>query len=1046
MAKYFQKPENALKRALECEKVGKPGLALDTLHDLLTSRKHKQWTNVHEDIMHKFLDLCMELKRGFDAKDGLHQFKNIAGTTALSSFEKIIKYYLDTAEAKVAEAWQASKPSNDTDAAAKDDQLEVGVEDLEEAETPETILLAAVSAEDDQDRANRVLLTPWLKYLWEAYRTVLDLLRNNNKMEHLYHGTARQAFKFCLKYDRRQEFRRLCSMLSNHLQQLVNPKFVKNAATQVDLAQPDTIRALLETRFEMVVIAGKLDQWQEAYRGMEEVANLLDLSPTRPSTQIWAVYYHRLAQIFWCSNDYAFHAGAWQHFFSLTLKDTSAFQQEEVQYAASSVLLATLTVPLAEIDTKVKPEESYDPEAREHRQRRLAELLNLTAQPTRSELIDNMTNMNIMSFVNPKLKDLFSLLEEEFHPLQLCQKTQPIFEFLAGDAKFEQYVKPLQYVVVMRLLKQLSQLYTTLKLDRLVNLVPFCSRDELETIIIQAVQDKVLSLRINHVTQSIYFGVNPFAVQENTLDAGPRLQAVQADNMNRQLTTLSRRLYEAMTMIEPTAQQERDVSRRQALLDGIDKKIAHEHMEILQRRRVIEERKEELEAEQTQRQRQEMENQQKATEALKRNEAERLAREAEKRERRRLEEEKAQLAKERALEKLEQVKKTASGARAVANIADEQLEQLSAEEIEAAQLKQKAKEMREFREKMRSVEKRIDYYERAKRLVEIPKLKAHFEKQREQNLKWHQERQHEKREKSKKEHAKAMELKAVFVKCVKQQKEYADKILGERRKAYEEDLANFQRALAEQEDAIRREEEERRQREAEEAEKLAKQRELERQQEEKRAKEAEERRQREEAEAARRKAEEDERRKKLDELAELQRQREQEIEERLRAKQGGSTTSSSGSAGAWRPARSAGGSTWRSDRTAQPPSRPPASVRADGGDWRRSGDGPSGPPARGRDFGGPRRDERSFRDERGPRDAPRRDFGGRDAPRRDFGGRDGPRRDDRGPRDGPPRRDFGGRDGPRRDEGRQDGGAWRRGGSKPSERQSSRQSSSGAWR
>ena len=96
----------------------------------------------------------------------------------------------------------------------------------------------------------------------------------------------------------------------------------------VDLEEPDTIRALLETRFEMVVVAGKLEQWQEAYRGMEEVANLLDMSPTKPSVQIWAVYFHRLAQIFWCSNDLAFHACAWQQFFGLTLKDASAFQKE----------------------------------------------------------------------------------------------------------------------------------------------------------------------------------------------------------------------------------------------------------------------------------------------------------------------------------------------------------------------------------------------------------------------------------------------------------------------------------------------------------------------------------------------------------------------------------------------------------------------------------------------------------------------------------------------------------------------------------------------
>jgi hypothetical protein len=59
--------------------------------------------------------------------------------------------------------------------------------------------------------------------------------------------------------------------------------------------------------------------------------------------------------------------------------------------------------------------------------------------------------------------------------------------------------------------RQLSQLYSSLKLERLNALVPFCNRDELESLLLQAVQDNVLSLRIDHVGQAVHFGVNLFA-------------------------------------------------------------------------------------------------------------------------------------------------------------------------------------------------------------------------------------------------------------------------------------------------------------------------------------------------------------------------------------------------------------------------------------------------------------------------------------------------------------------------------------------------------
>ena len=63
-------------------------------------------------------------------------------------------------------------------------------------------------------------MTPWFRFLWEAYRSVLEILRTNPKLEALYAMTACKAFQFCQQYKRTAEFRRLCDILRQHLQNL----------------------------------------------------------------------------------------------------------------------------------------------------------------------------------------------------------------------------------------------------------------------------------------------------------------------------------------------------------------------------------------------------------------------------------------------------------------------------------------------------------------------------------------------------------------------------------------------------------------------------------------------------------------------------------------------------------------------------------------------------------------------------------------------------------------------------------------------------------
>jgi hypothetical protein len=65
-------------------------------------------------------------------------------------------------------------------------------------------LLTLNTCSAPQERKDRALLAPWIKHLWEAYRTILEVLRNNSKLESMYHVRPRLSVArlACIVYSR----------------------------------------------------------------------------------------------------------------------------------------------------------------------------------------------------------------------------------------------------------------------------------------------------------------------------------------------------------------------------------------------------------------------------------------------------------------------------------------------------------------------------------------------------------------------------------------------------------------------------------------------------------------------------------------------------------------------------------------------------------------------------------------------------------------------------------------------------------------------------
>jgi hypothetical protein len=66
-------------------------------------------------------------------------------------------------------------------------------------------------------------------------------------------------------------------------------------------------------------VACALELWQEAYRSIEDIHGLVQLSKKTPKAALMATYFEKLAQIFWVSGNHLFHAYALFRFYTFSL-------------------------------------------------------------------------------------------------------------------------------------------------------------------------------------------------------------------------------------------------------------------------------------------------------------------------------------------------------------------------------------------------------------------------------------------------------------------------------------------------------------------------------------------------------------------------------------------------------------------------------------------------------------------------------------------------------------------------------------------------------
>lgn len=808
----------------------------------------------------------------------------------------VLKKFIELAEQKVQEAQAKAEQvqsSLDTQAA----QTVQSIEDLEASETPETILLATVSGEQSKDRTDRAIVTPWLKFLWETYRTVLEILKNNARLEVLYQATAHQAFDFCLKYTRKTEFRRLCELLRNHVQ---NAAKYSSQMHAINLNEPDTLQRHLETRFRQLNVADELELWQEAFRSVEDIHMLLTISKRPAKSTMMANYFEKLTKIFLVSDNFLFHAAAYNKYYSLLRTSTSAVTQgqankrdnptmteDQLNQIASFVLLSALAIPV--ISTS-RSRGIVDVDEARKKTTRLTNLLNMPFAPTRASLFKDALNKGLLQKVSPEIRELYSILEVDFHPLSICKKISPILSQIGQNPEMKQYVAPLQQVILTRLFQQLSQVYESVDLKFVTQLAQFpepfqVSPAYIEKFIMNGCKKGDLAIRLDHVSGTLSFDQDVFSSAKALTGAEDgslvqRLQHTPTEIARSQLSRLAKTLHVTCMYVDPSYNNAR-IAAMESALARAETGAEEEHTSTLERRAIIEKKKELASEALSRRQREEETRKRIRAQQQAEAESARLRDETRQRELKRVQAEQARIRRQEMEKQLEELK----GSMKI-DLEDVNIDDLDTNAVRMLKLTQLEKDKHEKDNKIRVTAKRIDHLERAFRREEGKHLEEDYAKQREEDVKTYEEQKQERLEAAQQQHKEGLALKHRLGRLVGEYDSFKTNIKERRAAEFERLRKNAHREFEAQKRKRVQEHREKKVREQQE-----------REEQERRQKEEEERREREEAEKAaaeeekkrvlaERKAKAEADRAERDEAARKQMQREEEAEARRKERRG----------------------------------------------------------------------------------------------------------------------------------------------------------------
>merc|ERR1719197_1774181 len=385
---------------------------------------------------------------------------------------------------------------------------------------------------------------------------------------------------------------------------------------------------------------------------------------------------------------------------------------------------------------------------------------------------------------------------------------EQILEFLQNHESekmrdlYTAYASKVRNVMASRILIQVSKLYSTIKFPRLIRLLPNMTRQEVERMIVDASRIGQLRVRIDHSKDMINFGLEsdpaPLYVDDETsLDSLSSYRNDQNEWVSNHLNALARVLETAITQLRDD--EETKKLARAKNYKNYQATRQREPTKLKQRRDHIEQIIVGCENDEKERILRDKETKKAAEEAAKKREVEIEIKAKEDADaKKKAAAEKAEVVRQYQ-DKLDSLRKTDFGSKLFEGMTAETLMTKYSGDIEDfvnERMEKMKMDRREAQEKIRKQERSFDYNERAKRRVELEKIKKYVDEEQQDQRKLWDMMEDERLKNLREEWETSRETKNRLAFMKSDAEAFQDQLKKDRRQAYMEKKKNFDLEVA----------------------------------------------------------------------------------------------------------------------------------------------------------------------------------------------------------------------------------------------------------